>query len=281
VDHEVTGLRPAFEAVRVEAEKRGMATLSSEIVGLVPQAAITDRDVIDLRLEGFDADHQILERLVSRAEAGTIVIGDQTIDRFLASLASDSPTPGGGAVAALAGAAGAALIEMVCNLTIDKKSYEDAWDRMREIRAEAERGRNELVALADRDATAFDGVMEAFRMRKDTEEQRAARAAAIQRGYLAAAQVPLEIARSSASLMPMALETVERGNVNAASDGVSAAQMLFAGTECAIYNVQINAAALKDEAAAAALRDEVAALQGKAEELLAAANAAFAARLAS
>jgi methenyltetrahydrofolate cyclohydrolase len=209
------------------------------------------------------------------------VIGEQTIDRFLTTLASDSPTPGGGAVAALAGATGAALIEMVCNLTIDKKNYEDAWDRMRELRGQAERARSELVVLADRDATAFDGVMEAFRMPKDTEEQRAVRAAAIQDGYLAAAQIPLEIARASASLMPLALETVEAGNVNAASDGVSAAQMLFAGTACAIYNVQINAAALKDEAAAAALRDEVAALQGKVEGLLAAANAAFATRLAS
>ena len=170
---------------------------------------------------------------------------------------------------------------MVCNLTIEKKNYEDAWDRMRELRRQAERARSELVALADRDATAFDGVMEAFRMPKDTEEQRAVRATAIQGGYLAAAKVPLEIARTSASLMPLALETVERGNVNAASDGVSAAKMLFAGTECAIYNVQINAAALKDPAAAGALRDEVAGLQSKAEELLAAANAAFAARLAS
>jgi formiminotetrahydrofolate cyclodeaminase len=170
---------------------------------------------------------------------------------------------------------------MVCNLTIDKKGYEDASGRMRELRGQTERARSELVTLADRDATAFDGVMEAFRMPKDTEEQRTVRTAAIQRGYLAAAQVPLEIARASASLMPLALETVEAGNVNAASDGVSAAQMLFAGTECAIYNVQINAAALKDEAAASALLDEVAALRGKAEELLAAANVAFAARLAS
>jgi methenyltetrahydrofolate cyclohydrolase len=209
------------------------------------------------------------------------VIGEETIDRFLATLASDSPTPGGGAIAALAGAAGAALIEMVCNLTIGKKNYEVAWDRMRELRGQAERARSELVALADRDATAFDGVMEAFRMPKETEEQRAVRAAAIQDGYAAAAQVPLEIAKTSASLMPLALETVEAGNVNAASDGVSAAQMLFAGTACAIYNVQTNAAALKDEAAAAALRDEVAALQGKVEGLLTAANAAFATRLAS
>ena len=103
------------------------------------------------------------------------MIGEERIDRFLATLASDSPTPGGGAVAALAGAAGAALIEMVCNLTIDKKNYEDAWGRMRDIRGQAERARGELVTLADRDATAFDGVMEAFRMPKDTEERRAVR----------------------------------------------------------------------------------------------------------
>ncbi len=207
------------------------------------------------------------------------MIGQQTIDGFLETLASDSPTPGGGAVAALAAASGAALIEMVCILTIDKKNYEEEWDRMREIRTQAERARTALVTMADRDATAFDGVMEALRMPKDTDEQKAVRSAAIQRGYLAAAQVPLEIARASAALLPLAVETVERGNVSAASDGASAAQMAFAGTECAIYNVQINAAALKDPDAAGSLRHEVASLQGTAKEHLALANAAFAERI--
>lgn len=207
------------------------------------------------------------------------MIGGHTIDGFLETLASDSPTPGGGAVAALAAASGAALIEMVCNLTIDKKNYEEEWDRMREIRAQVERARAALVTLADRDATAFDDVMEALRMPKGTDEQKAVRSAAIQKGYLAAAQVPLEIARAAAVLLPVAIETVERGNVNAASDGASAAQMLFAGTECAIYNVQINAAALKDHDEARRLHDEVALLQAAAEEHLALANAAFAERI--
>jgi formiminotetrahydrofolate cyclodeaminase len=207
------------------------------------------------------------------------MIGAQTIDAFLEALASDSPTPGGGAVAALAAASGAALIEMVCNLTVNKKNYEEEWDRMREIRAEAGRVRTQLVTLADRDATAFDGVMEALRMPKDTDQQKAVRSAAIQRGYLAAAQVPLEIARASAALLPLAAETVERGNVNAASDGASAAHLLFAGTECAIANVQINAAALKDQDAASRLREEVTSMQRMAEEQLALSNAAFAERV--
>lgn len=207
------------------------------------------------------------------------MIGAQTIDEFLEALASDSPTPGGGAVAALASASGAALIEMVCNLTVDRKNYEEEWDRMREIRAEAGRVRTQLVTLADRDATAFDGVMEALRMPKDTDQQKAVRSAAIQRGYLAAAQVPLEIARASTALLPLAAETVERGNVNAASDGASAAHLLFAGTECAIANVQINAAALKDQDAASRLREEVASMQRMAEEQLALSNAAFAERV--
>ena len=150
---------------------------------------------------------------------------------------------------------------------------------MREIRVEAGRVRTQLGTLADRDATAFDGVMEALRMPKDTDQQKAVRSAAIQRGYLAAAQVPLEIARASAALLPLAVETVERGNVNAASDGASAAHLLFAGTECAIANVQINAAALKDQDAASRLREEVMSMQRMAEEQLALSKASFAERV--
>jgi methenyltetrahydrofolate cyclohydrolase len=201
------------------------------------------------------------------------------VEAFLGKLASDSPTPGGGAVAALAGASGAALIEMVANLTIDKKNYEDAWDRMREVRAEAERGRHALLSLADRDAASFDDVMKAFRMPKDTDEQKAVRAEAIQRAYRGAAEVPLEIARTSVALIPLAVEAVERGNVNATSDGISAALMLFAASGCGIANVRINAAALKDQAEAGRLEEEAASLGSAAEERVAAANAAFVVRL--
>jgi len=207
-------------------------------------------------------------------------IGGRTIDAFLAQLASDAPTPGGGAVAGLAGANGAALIEMVCNLTIGKVGYEEVDERMRAIVAEATAGRAALLDLADRDATAFDGVMAAFKMPKDTDAQKAERSLAIQREYEAAAVVPLECAKQAAALMGLAAEVTKIGNAQAASDGSSAAQCLSAAVWCATYNVEINAAALKDQAKAQALRDEVSALRASTQAQLDAANQAFAERIA-
>jgi glutamate formiminotransferase/formiminotetrahydrofolate cyclodeaminase len=278
VDHEVTGLRSAFDAVNGAATRHGMEVLGSEIVGLVPQAAISDEDVGYLRLEGFDADGQILERLMSRAGQGD-GFADMTIAGFLDALASDSPTPGGGAVGAIAGAAGAGLVAMVCRLTIDRRKHEEAWERCREILSRVEKARDAFLALADRDAAAFDDVMAAFGMPKETDEDKVSRSAAIQRAYTTAAEVPLKVARQAVSLMELARDVTEIGNVNAASDGASGAQMLFAAVSCAIYNVEINAAGLKDQLKVAALGEEVDALRVRAAEQLAAANRAFAERL--
>ena len=206
-------------------------------------------------------------------------IAAETVEGFLDALASDAPTPGGGAVAALSGATGAALISMVCNLTIGKKGYEEAEERLRGVLEEAEAARTALLDLADRDATAFDGVMAAFKMPKETDAEKAVRSQAIQEGYAAAATVPLEIAKRAAELMELAREATEIGNAAASSDGASAAQVLSASVWAATYNVEINAAALKDHAKAQALRDEVSALRAHAEALLDATNAAFGARL--
>jgi len=206
-------------------------------------------------------------------------IAEQTVEAFLRGLASDDPTPGGGAVAALSGATGAALISMVCNLTIGKKGYEEAEERLRGVLEEAEAARTALLDLADRDATAFDGVMAAFKMPKETDAEKAVRSQAIQEGYAAAATVPLEIAKRAAELMELAREATEIGNAAASSDGASAAQVLSASVWAATYNVEINAAALKDHAKAQMLRDEVSALRAHAEALLDATNVAFGARL--
>jgi formiminotetrahydrofolate cyclodeaminase len=206
-------------------------------------------------------------------------IARETVDGFLATLASDAPTPGGGAVAAVSGATGAALISMVCNLTLGRKGYEEAEDRMRAILGEAEEARSAFLELADRDATAFDGVMAAFKMPKETDADKAVRSQAIQQGYEQAAVVPLEIARKAAGLMELARETTETGNANAASDGACAAQALAAAVWSATYNVDINAAALKDQAKATALRDAVAGLRASTQALLDATNAAFGSRL--
>jgi formiminotetrahydrofolate cyclodeaminase len=206
-------------------------------------------------------------------------IAGTPVEVYLDALASDAPTPGGGAVAALAGATGAALISMVCNLTIGRTGYEEAEERMRGVLDEAEASRTALLDLADRDAAAFGAVMAAFTMPKETDAERAVRSQAIQEGYSAAAEVPLDIARRAAELMELAREVTEIGNANAASDGACAAQALSAAVWSATYNVEINAAALKDPAKAQTLRDEVSALRAHAEALLDATNVAFGARL--
>ncbi len=204
----------------------------------------------------------------------------QRIEAFLDRLGSDRPTPGGGAVAALAGACGAALIAMVAHLTIDKQGYEPAWDRMREILAIADEARGELLALADRDAAAFDAVIRAFRMPKGTDGEKAARSQAIQMAFAGAAAVPMEIAERSAALLPLARESTELGNENAASDAVSAAHILLAAVECAGANVEINAASLKDEQRKVELLGTADGLRRAARADAGAAAAAFAARMA-
>ena len=269
VDLEVTGLRAAFDAVAAGARAHRMEVLSSEIVGLVPEAALGD-DVTYLRLEGFDANTQILERLVSDG------IGNETIEGFLADLASDSPAPGGGAVAGLCAAAGAALISMVCRLTIGREGYEDVDARMRGYLEEADAARAAFLELADRDARAFGSVMEAFKLPKDDDRRKAERSAAIQRAYEGAARVPLEIAQRSVAMMQYARLSIELGNPQAASDGLSAALALHAAALAAVANVAINAASLKDAATAGGLRDEADALRGRAEDLVSSAQVAFA-----
>jgi formiminotetrahydrofolate cyclodeaminase len=205
-------------------------------------------------------------------------IGSERIEEFLERLGSDSPTPGGGAVAALAAAAGASLVSMVAALTVDKPGYEDAWDPLRRVAGEMDAARGELLGLADRDAEAFDAVMAAFRLPKGTDAEKAARAEAIQRAFAGAADVPMLIAERSAALIPAATRAVRIGNDNASSDGVSAAYMLLAAVECAAANVEINASALKDKTAKLALRSQVARVRERAREEVGAAAAAFSAK---
>jgi formiminotetrahydrofolate cyclodeaminase len=203
----------------------------------------------------------------------------QRIEDFLERLASDDPTPGGGAAAGLAGASGAALIAMVAKLTIDKPGYEAAWDRMREILPVVEAGRAQLLDLADRDAAAFDAVMSAFRMPKERDDEKAARRSAIQLAFEGAASVPLQVAERAAEMIDLGREAIEIGNENAASDALSAAHLLFAAVECAAANVLINAASLKDEARKRELVAAVERLRETARRDVDAASRAFAAKV--
>jgi formiminotetrahydrofolate cyclodeaminase len=208
-------------------------------------------------------------------------IATQTIEVFLEALGSDAPTPGGGAASAVEAATGCALISMVANLTIGKKGFEELEDRMRNMVTEADTARADFLRLADADAHAFDGVMAAFKMPKETEAEKAARRAAIQAGYEEAAQVPLEIAGKAVALMELAEDATAMGNSQAASDGLSGATSLYAAALCAIANVEINAAALKDPTRRAAMLDEVAALRSRADGSLKGSQTAFQLRLSS
>lgn len=208
-----------------------------------------------------------------------LVLGSLTVEGFCEALASDSPTPGGGAVGAIEAAAAAALIAMVGRLTIDKPGFEDLAERMRAMVVTADAAQADFLDLADRDAHAFDSVMVAFRMPKETDEDKATRSAAIQAGYLAAASVPQEVARKAVDLMELAEDATAMGNPQAASDGLSAAASLYAGALCAIANVEINASSLKDQDTRTTMLAELASLKTRADQSLKESQTAFQLRL--
>lgn len=206
-------------------------------------------------------------------------MAEMTVRGFLDTLASSSPTPGGGAVAALSAANGVAMIAMVGRLTVGKAGFEDVDDRMQRLIEAADAAREEFLALADADAHAFDGVMAAFKLPKETDDEKVARSAAIQAGYAEAAAIPQEVARRAVDLMELAEDATAMGNPQAASDGLSAAASLHCAALCAIANVEINANALKDRSIRAGMLDELAALKGRADLLLDETQTAFQLRL--
>ena len=198
---------------------------------------------------------------------------------WLDTLASETPTPGGGAAAGVAAATAAGLISMVGRLTIGKEGFEDLDARMRELVDRAEAERATFLELADVDARAFESVMTAFRLPKGSEEERSARTLKIQNAYEGAAAVPLELARRSVELMELAEDATALGNPHASSDGYSAGALLFAAALSAIANVRINAAGLKDEAKGQGLVAECDALRDRADTLLQQIEEAFLLRI--
>ncbi len=289
VDPLVTPPYRALELVRMESARFGMPVLDTEVVGLIPQAVLDECAGHYLQLRGFDRDEQVIETLVARVAAGgpadapspAATVGETTVEAFLEALASSQPTPGGGTVGALSGATGAALLAMVARLTIGRKGYEVLEGRMQEIVATADAERVALLTLADRDAAAFDQVMAAYRLPRDTDERKAARSAAVQGALTHAAEVPLDVARRAAALLPLARELIEAGNASAVSDGLSAAHVLHASVAAALANVTINVASLTDAQRVEAMRRDAEVARTQAATLLAESDSAFASRLAS
>ncbi|MTI70421.1 MAG: cyclodeaminase/cyclohydrolase family protein [Firmicutes bacterium] len=176
---------------------------------------------------------------------------EKKVKGFIEETASKSPAPGGGSVSALAGSMGAALISMVGNLTIGKKAYESLDDdkkvKIDENFEKVQKLVTKLNELVDEDTNAFDSVMQAFKMPKDTEEQKNKRSEAIQKGFKKALEVPLDTANQCLNVLKLQKVFAEYGNKNAITDVGVGALMAYSGLEGALFNVKINLGSIKDK----------------------------------
>lgn len=170
-----------------------------------------------------------------------------TINEFAQIVASDSPVPGGGSIAALCGSLAAALTEMVANLTVCKKKYEASKDEMTEIINEASLLREKLLNYIEEDSLAYNKVMEAYKLPKEAGEEKLLRLAKIEEGLKIAATVPLKVAQTSFEILPLAEAVVLRGNQNSVTDALVGAMMARTGVLSAILNIRINLDSIKDD----------------------------------
>jgi glutamate formiminotransferase/formiminotetrahydrofolate cyclodeaminase len=250
VDTEKTPLHRVFDMVKMEAEAHGVSPTWSEIVGLVPERALFAAAARHIQLRDF-TPALVLDRKVREA-----ISGGESLSGFVASVASPSPTPGGGSVAAHVGALGAALAQMVAGLTVGTKKYAAVDAEMRDVAVRAAAVGNTLAALVARDAAAYAIVAAAYKITAETDEEKSAKTARIDEALLHAADVPLETARACADVAELALLVAEKGNVNAASDAGVAALLAEAGCVGASYNVRINVASLSDRARGSHLAED-------------------------
>ena len=177
-----------------------------------------------------------------------------TVAEFLDALASSAPAPGGGSVAALSGAQGAALVSMVCNLTLGKPKYADVQADVTALLQRSETLRRELTDLLEADVAVYTHVSAAYKMPRETAEEKGARSAAIQQALKKATAVPMQVAEACVKVLDLCTPTADKGNVNAVSDAGVAALMAEAGLRSAALNVLINLNAIQDQAFCSSVR---------------------------
>ena len=276
-----TPLHAAFDEVSRAAQARGMRVTGTEIVGLVPERALIDagkyflrkqhrstgmpkEDILNIAIKSMGLDdlrpfvpeEKVIEYMLDAGNAAQDKLTALTVKGFADETLRESPAPGGGSVAAYMGALGAALGTMVANLSAHKPGWDDRWE---EFSRYADRGvelEEELLHLVDEDTEAFNRIMAAFGMPKNTEEDKRLRSEAIQRATLFAAQVPLETMKTSFKAFELCKAMAETGNPNSVSDAGVGALAARAAVLGAGLNVKINASSLKDNAQAEALINE-------------------------
>ena len=269
VNYKITPPHVAFEECRRVANELGLRVLGSELVGLIPKEpmlmagryylekqgkcpGVPEEELIHIavlsmgldQLGPFNPSEKIIEYRLEDKGSKLVYM---TVRGFANELSTDSPAPGGGSVAALCGALSASLSSMVANLTVGKKKYEDVRDEMKDVALKAQTLKDEFLALIDKDTDAFNAVMSAMRMKKKTEEEKAARESAIQEATKQATLVPLEVLRKTKDVLELAEVVAERGNQSSVSDAGVSAIMAESAAESAFYNVRINLPGITDE----------------------------------
>jgi glutamate formiminotransferase/formiminotetrahydrofolate cyclodeaminase len=263
-DFATTPPHEVLEASRKLAADRGLVVTGSEIVGVVPMAAMIQAGKYYLGKQGRTLGQPVGDVLrtavtslgltdVAPFDVRTKILGlpvvpasalvQRTVLDFTDEVSRDSPAPGGGSVAALAGALGAALASMVANLTHGKEGTEARDAEMARVAEEAQRIKDQLVAAVDADSEAFQGFMDALRLPQGTPDEKAERTRKMQEGLRAAVQVPWSTAEASYAAMLLARSVVTHGNPSSLSDGAVGVQIAFAGVRGGLWNVLIN---LKD-----------------------------------
>ncbi|MFQ5538072.1 MAG: glutamate formimidoyltransferase [Gemmatimonadota bacterium] len=276
-----------LEAAREEARKRGIVITGSELVGLIPYEAIREAgrfylrrmmkstgipvpDLVETAIQSmglrdvapFDAEEKVLAMPRVTGE----LVRRPTYD-FVDEVSRDTPAPGGGSVAALAGALGGALAGMVANLTVGKGEFDPMYDRLCDIADRAQEVKDALVRAVDEDTQAFDAVLAGMRMPRDTEEERDARERAIQDGYKTATKVPLTTAERCADALRLCREMAEIAPEAMISDVGSGALLAHAGVKAAAYNVRINLPHITDKAFGAEVKERLDGLLTEAAEM--------------
>lgn len=195
------------------------------------------------------------------------MLRDKTVKEFIYETSSESPAPGGGSIAALSAASSAALIEMVANLTIGKKGYEDVREEMENVRAKASSYKEKFINYIDEDSDSFNKIMAAFKMPKDTEKEKEQRKKEIQAAYKEAAEVPLNVGKNAFQLLELAEKIITRGNHNAVTDGAVAAMSARTAVYSAFYNVKINLGSIKDEEFVKHAKEEINLIESKLDNI--------------
>ncbi|HDQ99850.1 MAG TPA: glutamate formimidoyltransferase [candidate division WOR-3 bacterium] len=259
-DYTRTPLYRVFETVRREAARWGVGVIESEIVGLVPQGALNACSRFYLQLNNFKRDQILENRLAATSDTG--------LADFLNELASSSPAPGGGSVAALNGALGAALLTMVAKLTVGKKGYEEFEAPLAEARDRFITARENFQVLIEEDADSFKAVMAAYKLPKQSEAERQKRSEAVSAALKNAAETPYRTMELALEALRGTRPVVEHGNRNSVSDAGVAVMNLDSAFRGARLNVLINLAGIEDAQFVAGKREAADEMAAEVEALV-------------